>query len=159
MTPRNPLLGLLALGLLVTACTLDAAPSDEPAATATHPLEGVWSVRAMEDQNTCPEFGSMAPVGPGALTIDERENAWFLSARDIAEPVRYESAADSRWTRSVAGPYEGCELEADADWVFDTVGETRFSSRYSASFRVFGEACGYPQARCQVAYTVVGTRR
>jgi hypothetical protein len=159
MTHRWLLLGALALGLPVTACTLEGAAPEETADTASHALEGAWSVRALEDLNTCPEFGSMAPVGPGALTIEEREGAWFLSARDIAEPVRYESAEATRWTRSVAGPYEGCELEAEADWVFDAVDANRFSSRYSAAFRVFGQACGYPQERCQVAYTVVGTRR
>lgn len=154
-----PLLTLLFVAVAGSACAVDETASPAAPETTPHALEGTWNVRALEDLNTCPDFGTMAPVSPGAVTIARDGDAWWLSQRDSATPVRYEAAGPDAWARSVDVPYEGCQFEADSDWIFDAVGETRFMSRYQASFRVFGADCGYPQDRCQVAYTVVGARR
>jgi hypothetical protein len=146
------------IGLVwLAGCADTARPADESVEVAQG-LAGTWIVRALEVENTCPDFGSMAPVGPGPVTVAPAPGGWQLTGRDMAEPVAYAALAADRWGRSVRVPYEGCELEGDADWAFEGVGETRFLSRYRASYRVFGAACGYPVERCEVAYTVTGSR-
>jgi hypothetical protein len=151
---------LLCCALLgVAAC--EPAPADfSPDRFSSDPVfasaQGAWRVRVLPVAHQCPEVGELAPVRPGFLRIEQAGSSLEL-IQPGATTLSLDAVNSRTWMASATDAWDGCQVDSEVEWRFDSLGVTGFVATYAATYDLRG-TCDLPVDHCAVTYAVHAVR-